>query len=358
MNFISGKSINEVVYKCIDKIVSEGYRTPSRNGDISAIYNTVVTVENPRSRHLCLHGRNSNIFAMIAETMWVFSGDDKIDPVLSFFLPRAKDFSDDGETWRGAYGARIFGNNDSFKDLIEQFKTDGIFTRRGVMSIFDPSLDTSKNLKEKYNLENTKDRPCNLMIDFFVTPDMKLHMNLKQRSGDVLWGFGSINIFEFTLLQEVVLNMLEEDYPDLTLGTYNHHVTNMHLYDFSGAQGYAVLENKLSQKFGNQNFKKVYTPSDPEDFIQFNREIVQLMSSAITEELDYSETIEKLDGIFNNFSAVSDNLYYKYAELAVAYIFNKKYNMNITVDLKGFDKEFVNSVEFSRFRKFDIITDS
>ena len=155
---ITGKSINEVVYKSLDKQISEGYRTKSRNGDISTIYNAFVTLDNPKARHLALEGRKNNIFATIAETFWVFAGSNNIDPYLSFFLPRAKDFSDDGVTWRGGYPERIITNN-QIDDVLEQFRNEGIYTRRAVLVISDPHLDTVEGLA-KVGLETTKDRPC------------------------------------------------------------------------------------------------------------------------------------------------------------------------------------------------------
>ncbi len=363
VNIIKGKTINEVVYSEIEKIIMKGNRTPSRNGDISTLYNVFMTLENPRARHLSLVGRKNNIFATIAETFWVFSGDDKINPLLSFFLPRAKDFSDDGKTWRGAYGPRLFGNNnDALNDLIQQFKNEGIFTRRGVMSIFNPELDTQVNLESKYGISKTLDRPCNLMMDFFVTPDKRLHMNLKQRSGDVLWGHGSINIFEFTLLHEVVLNILRKEVDsELTLGEYNHHVTNLHLYDFSGSQGYEVLENKLKQKLGTQNYQKIYIPNTADEFIKFNQDICEILSNAIeNNEKDYNSLLSKMGFLFGDL-AFDDNLYWQYAKVCCAYICTKNMQIplgltssEIEVDLSSCDEEFKQSIRNSSFRKFNI----
>ena len=361
MNHIKARTINEAVYKEIDKIIMEGYRTPSRNGDISTIYNVFLELENPKSRHLYLEGRKNNIFATIAETFWVFSGEDKIDPVLSFFLPRAKDFSDDGKTWRGAYGPRFYLDN-MMQDVVEQFKNEGIFTRRAVLSIFRPDLDTHINLNEKYGLENTKDRPCNLIMDFFVTPDKKFHMNLKQRSGDVLWGHGSINIFEFTFLQEMMLGVINEELgEDLTLGSYNHHVTNLHLYDFSGSQGYSVLENRLKQKLGIQSFKPLILTDNVHD----NKKLFELLMDQYglfieTKETNFELMMDSIEVILGTFGLeYEDYLIFQYAKVVTAYIAAKNMNLEkgvktdkIKVYLQQPDEEFYYSILKSPFRKF------
>ena len=117
---IAGNNINEVVAKSIKELVEKGYKTPSRNGDIYAVYNALLTLKNPKSRHLDLIGRKNNIFATIAETFWVYSGSIRVDGFLEFFLPRARNFSDNGVEWYGGYGKRIYIYNqldDVFSNL-------------------------------------------------------------------------------------------------------------------------------------------------------------------------------------------------------------------------------------------------
>lgn len=364
---IKGKTINEAVHNCLDKLITEGHRTSSRNssalGDCSVIYNAFTSIENPRSRHLGLVGRKNNIFATIAETFWVFAGDDRVDPFLSFFLPRAEDFSDDGISWRGAYGPRLYKYN-QLDDVIEQFRNEGIFTRRAVLYIGAPELDTKESLKEMYDLEHTKDRPCNAMCDFFVTPDKKLHMNVKSRSGDVLWGFGSINIFEWTFLQEFILQELRREIDhELTMGTYNHHVTNLHLYDKTGAQGYSVVENKWKQRLGLQTYSKLSFPKTTTGLEDMFCSLLGMWSTAInTEETDY-HSLRLMVGTLFDIHGVQqgDNLLWDYAQLVTAYLCAKNMKLpkgektqEIIVDLVCEDAEFLNSIENSAFRKFQI----
>lgn len=364
---IKGRTINEAVYNALDELIVYGDRTSNRNsgvlGDSSVIYNAFTTIDNPRSRHLGLVGRKNNIFATIAETFWVFSGHDEVDPYLSFYLPRVIDFSDDGKTWRGAYGPRLF-KYDQLDDVIEQFRNEGIFTRRAVLYIGTPELDTKQSLRDKYNLENTKDRPCNMVCDFFVTPDKKLHMNVKSRSGDVLWGFGSINIFEWTFLQEFILQELKREIdPDLTMGTYNHHVTNLHLYDKTGSQGYDVLDNRLSQKLTLQNNKPLIFPKTTTQFKLFFHSIIMKLSYFIeVEETSYMTIRNHIGSIFDYFSVeIRDNLLFDYVMLVGAYTAAKNMKLEkgektdeIIVDLSGCDDEFIHSIDISAFRKFNI----
>lgn len=365
---IKGKTINEAVYNAIDELIVKGHRTSSRNsgslGDCSVIYNAFTTIENPRSRHLGLVGRDNNIFATIAETFWVFAGDDRVDPYLSFFLPRAMDFSDDGVTWRGGYGPRLYKYN-QLDDVIEQFRNEGIFTRRAVLYIGTPSLDTKESLKEYYDLDGTKDRPCNAMCDFFVTPDKKLHMNVKSRSGDVLWGFGSINIFEWTFLQEFILQELKREIdPELTLGTYNHHVSNLHLYDKTGKQGYSVLDNKLNQRLGLQTYSNLSFPEGTNNLKKMFTDLVDIWSVQILNgNTNHTKMFGEIYSVFEAYDVdIHNNLLWDYANLTTAALAAKNMGLpkgektdKIKVGLQCNDPEFLNSIENSIFRKFMLV---
>ncbi|MBK8085124.1 MAG: hypothetical protein IPK28_15615 [Devosia sp.] len=63
-------------------------------------------VEHPLERYLSVPNRNNDVVAQFAESMWVLAGRDDI-AWLTRYLPRAQLFSDDGATWRGAYGPRL-----------------------------------------------------------------------------------------------------------------------------------------------------------------------------------------------------------------------------------------------------------
>lgn len=361
---IKGKNINELVYKVFDKLIVEGNRTSSRNGDVSSLYNVFTEIENPRSRHLGLVGRNNNIFATIAETFWVFAGEGKIDPFLSFFLPRAKDYSDDGISWYGGYGERLY-NYDQMDDIIQQFRNEGIFTRRASFYIGTPELDTKQSFQNKLGKEfsTVKDRPCNMAGDFFITPDKKLHMNMKSRSGDSCWGFGSINIFEWTFFQEFIAQQLKYEIDsDITLGTYNHHITNLHLYDFNGKQAYDVIENKLNQRLGTQNYDKLVFPNGVNNFKSFCRSVVNIISKAIlSKETDVNVFNSDLLDLFDEYNIpINNNLLFAYVELILTYTIVKNMDLpkgekaNIIVDISCYSEEFKQCIQQSIFRKFNL----
>jgi thymidylate synthase len=356
---LTGKTINEVVFKAVKAILTHGERTTSRNGDVSVLYNAFLTLEHPRSRHLNLIGRKNNIFAMIAETLWVLAGKNNIDPLLTFFLPRAPQFSDDGKTWRGGYGPRWY-MYDQLEDAINVFVEEGLQSRRSVISIYLPELDTKKSLKSVYGLESTKDRPCNNMVHFFVTPDKRLHMNVYQRSGDVIWGLGSINIFEWTVLQEFVLAEIRRRVDEsVCLGFYNHFVTNLHLYDFTGAQGHDVVKAEEEHVFDDLNHSALAFPAGVETNRAFLCALIDVFDQAIQEKkLSFEAVTKSIRRVFAKYleSDFEKNLLYGYALVIGAYICAKNGNADITVDLRAFSREFTAAVKGSLFRKFKVKT--
>lgn len=224
MHSVIGFGINDTVVQLARLLDSKGIveKNNRTDSEMLSLYNVTFKIHNPRDLYLNIPGRNSNIYALMAETIWVLSGETAIDPYLSFFLKRAKDFSDDGITWRGGYGKRLY-NYDQLNSVIEKLKKDHT-TRQAILSIYDPCRDSDEGLKKVYNLEKTVDLPCNNLLYFYIT-DGKLNLHVTQRSGDIIWGLGSINIFEWLTLQNIVASFL-----GIGVGYYTHYVNNLHVY--------------------------------------------------------------------------------------------------------------------------------
>jgi thymidylate synthase len=196
--------------------VLQGDETGSRAGRVKEILHPHIVLTNPTRREILIPGRRASLPAQIAETMWVLAGRDDI-AWLERYLPRAPDFSDDGKTWRGAYGARLRswgGEIDQLEHVVNLLKQDPL-TRRAVMSIYDPARDS----------QDGKDIPCNDFIQFQSRLG-KLHMHVFTRSNDLMWGWSGINAFEWSVLQEVVAGLL-----GINVGELHFSISNLHLYD-------------------------------------------------------------------------------------------------------------------------------
>lgn len=229
-NFYSGPTVTDVVRAVIEDIYNKGKKNDSRNGEVRYLTDVTMEFTNPLARHLNIKGRKSNIFQLIAETFWVCAGEEKLSPYLVHFLPRAPQYSDDGETWHDAYGPRLLGNatvSNQLQNALELLKSSPV-ERRAYCSIYDPARDTTIARAEA-GVTNPKAIPCNLGLIFWIEYD-ELKMKVWQRSGDMFFGAGSINPFEFSFIHELMYTALLETYPTLKMGTYRHNVINAHLY--------------------------------------------------------------------------------------------------------------------------------
>lgn len=157
----------------------------------------LIEVSDIRSRHVVLPHRNNNVFASIAESMWVLAGRNDLS-FLSAYLERAVDFSDDGLTWRAGYGLRLRSWNgvDQLAEIVKILRRDPL-SRRAVASIYDPDRD----------FVESRDIPCNNWLHFLMR-DGHLDLHVAARSTDIWWGFSGINAFEWTLLLEVMSRWL------------------------------------------------------------------------------------------------------------------------------------------------------
>lgn len=248
--FISGATINETVAKAIEAIMTQGKEIESRNGTARFLNDLTLEIRNPRERHLSLIGRKSNIFQLMAETFWVMAGHSNVVDFLQFYLPRATDYSDNGKDWHGAYGPRMY-SNDQFDDVLRTFISEGKNTRRAIIMIADLNLDNLEAIEKRYGTgHKPKDIPCNREVHFYIT-DNALNCKVIQRSGDMIFGTGSINPFEFTFLQELMYQRLIrlDGFEDLQLGVYRWHVTNAHIYSGYYEQAHDVIKHNIGRKF-------------------------------------------------------------------------------------------------------------
>ncbi|HEU5383927.1 MAG TPA: thymidylate synthase [Ktedonobacteraceae bacterium] len=207
-------------------VLTEGESLAVRGSNIMELRNCLTVLERPQERCLVTPGRRNNIFATIAETMWVLAGRNDLD-FLSHYLPRAQDFSDDGQTWRAAYGPRLrnWHGVDQLQENITLLRLE-LSSRRAVMSIFDPSID----------FVSSKDIPCNNWIHWLIR-DNRLHMNIVLRSNDIMWGFSGINTFEWSVLHELMATWLNVD-----VGEATFLASSFHLYERHRQRAQSIIE--------------------------------------------------------------------------------------------------------------------
>ena len=178
MTWRTHNNITSATVGALREIDASGEVMEVRNHEVRELRNRVTVLTAPRERCLFLPHRGHDMFAIVAETLWVLAGRNDVT-WLSTYLPRARNYSDDGVTWRAAYGPRLRNWNgiDQLDEVRKLLLADRA-TRRAVMALFDPDRD----------FVESKDIPCNNWLHLLVRSN-DLHLNVTVRSNDVWWGF-------------------------------------------------------------------------------------------------------------------------------------------------------------------------
>ena len=238
-----------------------------------------VTYTHPRERVLFNATRDANPFFHVYEALWMLAGRNDVAP-LAYYSKQMAEYSDDGETLNGAYGARWryglmserFGTQtgtgvDQLDILVNHLKADPN-SRRAVLQMWNveddllkigPSQTMTFNEKpgnplvpvsgtEKFP-DYSKDVCCNLSVMFSLRdgkrevtginltyrtwqPIKYLDMTVTNRSNDMVWGMLGANYVHFTMLQEYMAARL-----GVEVGRYHHFSNNLHVYDEPDKKG-------------------------------------------------------------------------------------------------------------------------
>lgn len=235
-NFIFN-DVNEALPQLMGELLVHGDEFGSRAGRTKELMHVGITLNQPWRRELVLSDRKANVAAQIVETMWVLSGRNDI-ATLTPYLPRATDFSDDGATWRAGYGPRLRswygeGRTTDQLDYVVNTLRSSPGSRQAVMSIWDPSVDTTPG----------KDIACNNWLSFSSRLG-KLDLHVAIRSNDAMWGWSGINAFEWSALLEIVAGLC-----GLQVGKLHFSITSFHLYDQHWAKAQRIANNQQSWLF-------------------------------------------------------------------------------------------------------------
>lgn len=270
MTTITGVNLADMVSELAFEVL-QSPDIPSRNGECRELLGASVRIPLDHGDPvLPLSARRKEfLLAKIFETVWVMSGSDDAT-LLQEFLPRALDYSDDGKTWRGAYGPRLHkwyrhdhvlpsqAFLDQFVECRDLLVKDPD-SRRAVMVIYDPAQDFCES----------KDIPCNDLVQFLVRDD-KVNVVVYARSCDIMWGLLGINAYEWAAYAHLMANKLH-----LGVGTLVIQYGSLHIYK----PHYAKLE-----KLGKECEKIMYPGKLSSNQAMARSMIINLLPSIVRED--------------------------------------------------------------------------
>lgn len=285
------RNLEEAFISELRHISEHGEYIEVRGGKTKELRARIIELEDVHERCLILAGRGNNVFASIAESMWVLSGRNDLE-YLEAYLPRAKEFSDDCMTWRGAYGPRLRDWNrvDQIAEIVTILRNDP-HSRRAVAVLFDPDRD----------FVSSKDIPCNNWLHFLMR-NGHLDLHVAARSTDIWWGFSGINAFEWSLLLELMSYWL-----GVTPGRLVFFTSSLHLYERHFTQANVVLATPSSDRTFMYSMDKVGTARYATPWQQFD--------DALTEWMRLEEEIRRGCSLDDLKSDLSDPLLIAYARM-------------------------------------------
>jgi hypothetical protein len=279
MIVIRAKNVQDALWRGMGLLGTSGVKRDSRNGTVLMAPEPVTTVyENPTERVLFWQPRDANPFFHLFESLWMLAGRNDTAFVCEF-VKRMSDYSDDGETFHGAYGYRWvqhFGF-DQLQPIVEALwknKDD----RRQVLQIWDATADLGKQ---------GKDFPCNIAVHFQVNVNGALDMSVFNRSNDMIWGAYGANAVHFSVLQEYMAGAI-----GIPVGQYRQVSDNFHAYTavwepLAEAMMYqphgegSILNTNHYLNHTTQTTPLGVTPENHEEFIQDCIEFCQYVVTGI-----------------------------------------------------------------------------
>lgn len=233
MFLLSGRNVHELYAMAGTLLRAVGVAEPTRNGPALVAPRPVTShYWRPQERVLFDAQRDANPFFHFFESLWIIAGRADVK-WLAQFNSKITNYSDNGQTFHGAYGHRlrfwptytpegVETTFDQIERAIEQLSLNPN-DRRVVLSIWDADRDLGKD---------SKDIPCNDMIKLEIVSGERsqsgypeLNMVVFNRSNDIIWGCYGANAVHFSMLQEYIAGRLV-----VKVGWMEQVSTNWHAY--------------------------------------------------------------------------------------------------------------------------------
>jgi len=113
--------INRLFVDSLTHLMETGTNVDVRGFKTRELHPALLELKDPRKRVLTVPNRKNNVFATVAEYVWIMAGRNDLE-FLSFYLSSAGNYSDDGKTWRAAYGPRLRSWAKRDGTVVDQFQ--------------------------------------------------------------------------------------------------------------------------------------------------------------------------------------------------------------------------------------------
>lgn len=251
--------LNNDFRAALSNINNYGIKVIPRGSETKELLNYNITLINPRNRIIVFPERKTSTPYLLGELFWYLSGSNSPEGIIPFsgFWKQITNSGDyDGYekgTINSNYGNRLFGHCglSALTEYSGYVPTDKMNQWQDTIDLLTRDKDTRQailniHLPSDRHYDN-KDVACTLSLQFFIRED-KLHLIVNMRSNDIILGFTN-DVFQFTMLQEIMQVQLKKIYPDLQLGQYFHNAGSLHLYSKHYEMANAIIANEANYDF-------------------------------------------------------------------------------------------------------------
>lgn len=237
MRVIEGLDVNELYWRGMHMLRSEGVEQESRVGRVLVMPEPVCSVyKKPRQRVLFDYRRGANPFFHLYESLWMLAGRDDVAALNRFITDFGTRFAEEDGKVHGAYGhrwRRALGF-DQLNAIVERLRANPN-DRQAVLQMWDATNTDDGDPLEHTGcndlLGNWKDRPCNTHVYFrvrnstksLVDPQPVLDMMISCRSNDIVFGAYGANAVHFSILQEYMAGRIGVDVGRMEQVSFNYH---------------------------------------------------------------------------------------------------------------------------------------
>lgn len=181
-------SLNFVWLCGVNRLIRDGIITAPRGQKTYELPQVTYTVD---MRHpvLSIPKRKLSYRFMANEAYWILHGDNRVETIVGT-NPNIAQFSDDGETFFGAYGPKWAAQRDYVVRKLVEDKS----SRQAGVTFW------------RENPPKSKDIPCTIAL-FFQIRDSRLHCHTFMRSSDIWLGL-PYDVFNFSMLAHEVCAMI------------------------------------------------------------------------------------------------------------------------------------------------------
>lgn len=219
-------SATSVWLELLEEIYNEGGKSSPRGQPIKEMLACMAVVD--LNRPIVVEPlRELGYKFMAAEAAWIMSGDDRVSTIKDY-AKHIANFSDNGETFFGAYGPKITSQLPYILDKLAEDQD----TRQAVMTIWRESPPASKDI------------PCTVSVQWFIR-DGEIHCVDTMRSSD-LWLGWPYDIFNFSMLTHYLRLCLRDRGIHVKPGTLTLFAGSQHIYErnFDGVEKILTTHRK------------------------------------------------------------------------------------------------------------------